>query len=129
MILDTDFLIAVIRKDESAINFIENNLDSNVELCVTHVNLWELYQGVFKSDKIQENLLEVNELLNYFKIIDFTKEIGIRFGKLINDLRKDGKQIGVMDTLIASVALENNLMIVTRNIKHFELTGVLIKKW
>ena len=120
MILDTDFLIAVIRKDESAINFIENNLDSNVELCVTHVNLWELYQGVFKSDKIQENLLEVNELLNYFKIIDFTKEIGIRFGKLINDLRKDGKQIGVMDTLIASVALENNLMIVTRNIKHFQ---------
>ncbi len=129
MILDTDFLIAVIRKDEKAIAFIENIIDGNVELYLTHVNLWELYQGVFKSDRIQENLRDVKELINYFSILDFTKETVIRFGKLINELRKDSKQIGVMDCLIASVALENNQKIITRNIKHFALTGVLIEAW
>ena len=129
MILDTDFLIAIIRKDESAIKFIENNLDTRVELFITHINLWELYQGVFKSEQIQENLKEVKELVEHFKIIDFTKETAIRFGQLINDLRKQGKQIGVMDSLIASVALENNQKIITRNIKHFELTGALIQSW
>lgn len=129
MILDTDFLIAVIRKDESAVNFIENNLNLDVELFITHVNLWELYQGVFKSEKVNQNLLEVNELISHFTILEFSKESAIRFGKLINDLRKNGKQIGVMDTLIASIALEHNLKIVTRNTKHFELTGVVIESW
>ena len=129
MILDTDFLVAVIRKDDSAIKFIENNLDSYVELCITHVNLWELYQGVFKSEQVQENFQEVNELVEHFKIIEFTKETAIRFGQLINDLRKQGKQIGVMDSFIASVALENNQKIITRNIKHFELTGALNQSW
>lgn len=129
MILDTDFLIAIIRKDESAIKFIENKLDEHVELFITHVNLWELYQGVFKSEQVQKNMLEVNELIEHFKIIDFTKDTAIKFGQLINDLRKQGKQIGVMDSLIASTALENNQKIITRNIKHFELTGALIQSW
>ena len=129
MILDTDFLIAIIRKDESAINFIENNINNQSELCITHVNLWELYHGVFKSDKIQENLQEVNELIEHFKIIKFTNETDIRFGKLINELRKNGKQIGVMDSLIASIALENNQKIITRNVKHFSLTGAIIESW
>lgn len=129
LILDTDFLIALIRKDEHAINFLENHLDSQVEFFITHINLWELYQGVFRSEKIQANLIEVNELVEHFKIIDFTKTSALRFGKLINELRKEGKQIGVTDTLIASIALENNLDIVTRNVKHFSLTGVVVKSW
>ena len=119
MILDTDFLIAIIRKDPSAITFIENNLDSNVELFITHINLWELYQGVFKSEKISDNFQEVTELVENFQNIEFTKATAIRFGKLINDLRKNGKQIGVMDTLLASIALEHDYKIITRNNKHF----------
>ena len=129
MILDTDFLIAIIRKDQAAVNFIENNVTGDTELYITHVNLWELYQGAFKGEKINQNLQEVNELISCFTVLEFTLESAIRFGKLINDLRKNGKQIGVMDTLIASVALEHNFKIITRNIKHFELTGVVIEPW
>lgn len=129
MILDTDFLIAIIRKDPSAITFIENNLDSNVGLFITHINLWELYQGVFKSEKISDNFQEITELVENFQIIEFTKDTAIRFGKLINYLRKNGKQIGVMDTLLASIALEHDYKIITRNNKHFQLTGVKIELW
>lgn len=126
MILDTDFIIAIIRKDESAITFIENNLENQVKFFITQVNLWELYQGVYKFEKIQENLLEVNELIRHFKIIDFSKETAIRFGRLINVLRKKVKQIGVMDTLIASIALENNLKIVTKKVNILSLLELLL---
>ena len=63
-------------------------------------------------------------MIAFFTIIPFTQTIAKRFGSLLNDLRKKGTPIGVMDTLIASVALENNLPLVTYNRNHFEKTGI-----
>jgi len=41
----------------------------------------------------------------------------------MNELNQKGKSIGVMDTLIASIALVYNLPLVTRNRSHFDRTG------
>jgi len=42
----------------------------------------------------------------------------------MNELNQKGKSIGVMDTLIASIALVYNLPLVTRNRSHFDRTGL-----
>jgi tRNA(fMet)-specific endonuclease VapC len=39
---------------------------------------------------------------------------------LYAQLRKEGKPIDDIDLLIAGIALENNLVLVTNNRKHFE---------
>ena len=62
-------------------------------------------------------------------ILPFTKTTDQRFGKLQNDLEKQGKIIGEMDTLIASIALDYGYSIVTGNIKHYQRTGVQITEY
>ena len=126
MIFDTDYLIKILRKDNETMIHLKRLLEQPDELFITHVTLWELYQGVYKSSRVEFNLKQTEELIQFFTIIPFTQAIARRFGFLLNDLRKKGTPIGVMDTLIASVALENNLPLVTTNRSHFEKTGIQI---
>ncbi|WP_420809924.1 hypothetical protein [Gloeothece citriformis] len=45
---------------------------------------------------------------------------------LINaDLEKNGQCIGLADVLIASMAISNNLILVTNNIKHYQRIQLL----
>ncbi len=126
MIFDTDYLIKILRNDKETIKQLKSLLEQPNELFITHVTLWELYQGVYKSSRVEFNLKQAEELIQFFTIIPFTQAIANRFGFLINDLRKKGTPIGVLDTLIASVALEKDLPLVTRNRSHFEKTGIRI---
>ncbi len=107
-------------------NNLKELLKNPNELFITHVTLWELYQGVYKSSRVEYNLKQTEELIQFFTIIPFTQAIAKRFGFLLGVLKKKGTPIGVMDTLIASVALENDLPLVTYNRSHFEKTGIKI---
>jgi predicted nucleic acid-binding protein len=129
MLLDTDFLIDLLRKNPQALERLEEFIKKPTDLYITHVTLWELYQGVYKSLKPEENLKKTEELVEFFEILPFTQSVDRRFGALVNELSKHGTPIGVMDTLIASIALENTFEIVTKNRKHFEKTGVQITEW
>ena len=131
MIIDTDFVILYLKKDPKTLEkfreLIENNKQSKIY--TTHVSAWELYRGAYISSRKEENLRKINKFLSYLPILPFTEEIDKRFGMLFVKLENDGKRIGVMDTLIASIALEYNLPVVTRNVKHFEKTEVMIETW
>ncbi len=129
MILDTDFLIPLLNHDQRAIQFLEELVKTNNPIFITHINLWELYQGAFKSKKVAENLADIERIIDDFEVLPFTPAIDRRFAELFTQLERQGKQIGVMDTLIASFALEHNDAIVTRNIEHFTQTNVRIHSW
>ncbi len=54
-------------------------------------------------------------------LIDLMKESTARlFGQLVGQLERQGQVIGDMDALIASVALEQDEVLVTRNTGHFQ---------
>ncbi len=53
-------------------------------------------------------------------------ETGLRWAKLLADLRANGRAMPVKDSLIAATALVHDLTLVTRNRKDFEKTGVKI---
>jgi predicted nucleic acid-binding protein len=127
--LDTDFLVGLLRYDPRALEYLKKLIKTPSDLNITHVTLWELYQGVYKSSRPETSLKQTEELLEFFNVIPFTQGIARRFGNLVNDLKRQGTPVGVMDTLIASVGLENNLTIVTRNRKHYEKTGVQLIDW
>lgn len=129
MLLDTDFVIDLLRDKPDAKHLLKELAESTNALFLSHVSLWELYQGVYKSNEIEKNLVTIDELVDYFEILPFTKDVDKRFGRLKGYLEKRGEAIGVMDTLIASIALEYNLTVVTKNKKHFERTGVKVRSW
>jgi len=51
---------------------------------------------------------------------------GLRWAKLLADLRAAGKAMPVKDSMIAATALVHDLIVVTRNTRDFEKTGVKV---
>lgn len=129
MILDTDFLIDILRKKKKAINLLKELLSSERELYITHVNLWELYKGAYKSKNLDNSLSDIIRLINNFSVLEFSVDSAIAFGELDSKLNNIGTPIGVMDTLIASLAIVLNLKVITNNNIHFEKTGVELVNW
>ena len=53
-------------------------------------------------------------------------ETGLRWAKLLADLRLAGKSMPIKDSLIAASALVHNLTVATRNVSDFEKAGVQV---
>jgi predicted nucleic acid-binding protein len=53
-------------------------------------------------------------------------ETGLRWAKLLADLRAAGKAMPIKDSLIAATALVHGLIVVTRNTRDFREAGVKI---
>ena len=51
---------------------------------------------------------------------------GLRWAKLLADLRTAGKAMPVKDSMIAATALVHDLTVVTRNTRDFEKTGLKV---
>ena len=51
---------------------------------------------------------------------------GLRWAKLLADLRKSGQSLSIKDSLIAATALVHGLTVVTRNARDFTKTGVRV---
>jgi predicted nucleic acid-binding protein len=58
--------------------------------------------------------------------LPWTAEIGLRWARLLADLRAAGKAIPIKDSLIAATALVHKLVVATRNVRDFRATGVKI---
>jgi predicted nucleic acid-binding protein len=50
--------------------------------------------------------------------------VGLRWARLVCELKKEGRTLPVLDTMIAATALEHDLTVATRNVRHFEGSGV-----
>ena len=50
---------------------------------------------------------------------------GVLAGRIYADLEKNGQRIGYADSMIAAIAVENNLTLVTGNITHYQRVQVL----
>ncbi len=76
--------------------------------------LYELTQGI-KSAKERSAVMDALKSLDY---LEMTDSLWLSAGELSSTLRKAGKTIPFSDILIAVIALENNLSVVTID-KHF----------
>jgi len=120
VLLDTDLLISFLRDDNEAVKKISNLLERYIILYTTSINAAELYFGAFLSSRIQDNMEAVENFLNTIKIIPFELVHSKIYGEIRSDLQKRGEIINEMDIFIAAMAIEKDLPIITRNIKHFE---------
>ncbi len=127
---DTDFLVALLRKDEEAIEKLETYVEKEDVLSTTVISACELFEGAYKGEGIEKKIRRVQELLRRLEILELNLNSSELFGRTYNELRVQGKDIGVLDTLILSIVLAKGEKLITRNIKHFErVTELLIESW
>lgn len=117
--LDTDFLVNFLRNKKEEVEFIKKN-EIDKDLVTTHINLFELYYGAYKSTEKQNNLKAISLLLDRISILNFSNESVKKAGEILAKLEKEGKVIEFRDLFIGTIALVNNYSIKTKNIKHFD---------
>ncbi len=79
----------------------------------------ELYYGAFKSEFEQKNLNNIEKISEKIPVLHFDDTAAENFGKLKAGLSIQGKLITDADIMIASIALTNNMTLVTNNHNHF----------
>jgi tRNA(fMet)-specific endonuclease VapC len=100
------------------------------DLTVCSVVKAELFYGAWKSGAPAAKLAQIEEFFSLLPSYPFDEAAAHEFGKLHADLSQRGCRIGPNDTLIASIALANNLVLVTNNTREFSrVPGLIIEDW
>jgi tRNA(fMet)-specific endonuclease VapC len=99
-------------------------------LALCSVVVGELYYGAYKSQRREENLALVDQLIRQFPLIPFDSRAARHFGEIHADLARKGKPIGPYDLQIAAIALANDYTLVTHNVGGFSrVPGLRMEDW
>lgn len=124
-LLDTCICIALLKKSPSVIQRLREVGTHNCR--ISDITLAELYFGAFKSGK-EKHFNDVSEISKLFE--KFPIQYTRRYGEIRWMLESKGQSIGDMDLFIAATALEEDLVLVTGNVKHFErIPNLKIENW
>ena len=123
-LLDTTLLIDLIkeakrRRPERATAKLKALEVREEPLRIAVFTVGELYVGVTKGTRSAAERLAVEACLQPFEVLRFEESTARIFGAVVGELEKRGQAISDMDALIASIALEHQELLVTRNERHF----------
>ncbi len=119
MILDTSFIIDLLRKKENALKKLEELIRKNEPLIITTLSIFELFSGLIKSQKYEKEKREIEKILGSQLIISLNKESAERAGEIDGQLSKEGNMIGSIDIMIGAIALLKKEKVLTRDISDF----------
>ncbi len=124
-LLDTSIVIALFADDLS----VQEHLKKAEEVFVPSIVLGELYFGVRKSGRVQQNLKRINEFVFSSVVLACDLDTAREYGGIKNALREKGRLIPENDIWIGAIARQYDLTLVTRD-EHFkEIKHLKVKRW
>jgi tRNA(fMet)-specific endonuclease VapC len=128
-LLDTNVCIVYLKNRNSGVNRYFNTIESD-KIAVFSVVKSELFYGSMKSNNPQKSLNIQLLFFRQFISLPFDDSCAEIYGKVRTDLEKKGTSISSNDIQIASIALANDLILVTHNVGEFSrIEGLKIEDW
>lgn len=124
-LLDTNIIIALFA-DEAVV---KNNLAQADEVFIPSPTIGELCYGARKSGRTQENLARVDELVINSTVIGCDAATARQYGEVKNKLRLKGRPLPENDIWIAALALQYDLILVTRDAHFREVENLQTIAW
>ncbi|HLW86881.1 MAG TPA: type II toxin-antitoxin system VapC family toxin [Terriglobales bacterium] len=115
IVADTDVLIDYLAGTHSIADQVKSYIESD-RFQTTAVSCFELLSGAGDNRRGDE----VRRLLAAIPVLALDREGATQAAIVRQQLSSDGLSIGMGDSLIAGIALANDLPLFTRNLKHFE---------
>src|SRR5687768_14065321 len=124
-VLETTFVIDLIKESKRrrpgpASQKLKELVLRGETLRIAIFTLAELFVGVAKGNRPQQERAAIEQCVSPFELLPFERSTAEIFGTIVGELEKRGQSISDIDALIASVALENAEVLVTRNRRHFD---------
>ena len=125
ILLDTNIISALLKGERK----IADNIDAADEVYIPIHVLGELYYGAQYSANVEANTLSIDKLLSRYGVLNTNEQTAVLYGGIKAALRKKGRPIPENDIWIATIAIQNNLAVITRD-KHFnEIDGLALESW
>lgn len=118
-IIDTDTLSYFFRNNPEVVAKLDKYLTEYGFVSISVVTYYEVLNGLYFKDA-KSQLKKFEEFVALNEVLPLTENIAKRCAQIYAELRKQGKTMGHNDMLIAGTAIENNMMLVTNNTKHFK---------
>ncbi|EAZ90787.1 PIN domain-containing protein [Crocosphaera chwakensis] len=124
-LLDTD-IFSEIRKGKN-INVITQAIAYKTifkKYTISVITVSEIIKGwkkINRDDRVREFLQDLEQI----EILPVDLKSAELLGLINAELEKNGQPIGLADVLIASIAISNNLILVTNNTKHYKKIQLL----
>ncbi len=130
-LFDTDAITNIFKKKPSE-KLVKNisNLKKKDQFIST-ITIAEIVYGAFRSRSPNYHLENLrNVLLPAINVLPFDSQSAFIYGKIRAELEGKGEIISHTDIQIASIALANDLTLITGNIKHFlRISELRIEDW
>ncbi|MDS4058892.1 MAG: type II toxin-antitoxin system VapC family toxin [Candidatus Contendobacter sp.] len=127
-LLDTNTVIALMKDNAQVIAQVRRVGRAELRLCAPVEA--ELWFGVYKSGKPEENRQRLLTLLSWLPSLPFSSEAAPHFGEIRAALARQGTPIGPYDLQIAAIARAHGLVVVTHNTREFSrVPGLVWEDW
>ena len=127
-LLDTNIVIALMKENINVMAQVRRVGRAELWLCAPVEA--ELWFGVYKSGKREENRQRLLTLLSWLPSLPFSSEATPHFGDIRATLTSIGKPIGPYDLQIAAIARAQRLILVTHNTREFaRVPGLTLEDW
>lgn len=128
-LLDTDTCIEYLRNADSPVT-VRMRAERRSTMLLCSIVIGELLYGAFCSRSRARDERLVRKFLGAFQSLPFDDWAADRYGKIRAELKSQGGMIGANDLLIASIALANDLVLVTHNLREFQrVKGLTVEDW
>ncbi len=128
-LLDTNTCIRHLNQRSNTITQrLRQTSEDDIVLC--SVVKAELFFGAMKSQNPEKTLLKQRAFGERFESLPFDDSCAVIYGRIRADLQRAGTPIGANDLMIASIALANDLTLITHNTREFvRVTNLRIEDW
>ncbi len=127
--LDTNIVSYWMRGDEKVIQHLKQYRPC--DLCISTITLAEILYGIERSEsKKRQRIKKLESICSQLDVLPFDESAAKKYGLIRSALEKKGAPISERDLQIASIAMANNLVLVTHNTKEFHrIQGLRVEDW
>jgi len=127
-LLDSNIVIYVMKR--RPIEVLETFNQNASRMAISATTLSELHHGAEKSERVAQNLEVIEDFASRLEVLPYTEKASQHYGSIRSVLEKSGQVIGVNDLHIAAHARSEGLVLVTNNVREFELIPALaVENW
>jgi len=116
-LLDSNVIINFLLNKPSTVKLINEFLYSGDSLVTSAICIAEVQLGVWENEKEKTDMFA-----DSLEVFDITVEIGRIGAFYVREYKKNGVTLNLIDCLVAATCVLNNLILVTYNKRHFEIS-------
>ena len=129
VLLDTDVLSALMRKNPAAVSKAQSYLRAHRHFTLSIITRYEILRGL-KAKGASRQSAAFDHFCARNSILPLTDDVIVKAAEIYADLYQRGALIGDADLLIAASAMLHGCGVATNNERHFRrISGLYVDNW